>query len=56
VADVVVEAASAVRPKLGYTAGARAGRLRMLRRFAPAGLIDTGIREDLRLDALMASR
>jgi NAD(P)-dependent dehydrogenase (short-subunit alcohol dehydrogenase family) len=56
VADVVVEAASAARPKLRYTAGVRAGRLRMLRRFAPAGLIDTGIRKDLRLDALMASR
>ena len=56
VADVVVEAASAARPKLRYTAGVRAGRLRMLRRFAPSGLIDTGIRKDLRLDALMASR
>jgi NAD(P)-dependent dehydrogenase (short-subunit alcohol dehydrogenase family) len=56
VADVVVEAASAARPKLRYTAGVRAGRLRMLRRFAPAGLIDTGIRKDLRLDALTASR
>ena len=56
VADVVLEAASAARPKLRYTAGVRAGRLRMLRRFAPAGLIDTGIRKDLRLDALTASR
>jgi len=49
VADVVLEAASAARPKLRYTAGVRAGRLRLLRRFAPAGLIDTGIRKDLRL-------
>ena len=56
VADVVLEAASAARPKLRYTAGVRAGRLRMLRRFAPAGLIDTGIRKDLRLDALTGSR
>ncbi len=56
VADVVLEAASAARPKLRYTAGVRAGRLRLLRRFAPAGLIDTGIRKDLRLDALTASR
>jgi len=28
----------------------------LLRRFAPAGLIDTGIRKDLRLDALTGSR
>jgi len=56
VADVVVEAATAARPKLRYTAGVRAGRLRALHRFAPAGLIDTGIRKDLRLDALMSPR
>jgi short-subunit dehydrogenase len=55
VADVVLEAASAARPKLRYTAGVRAGRLRLLRRFAPACLIDTGIRKDLRLDALTTS-
>lgn len=56
VADAVLEAASAARPKVRYTAGVRAGRLRLLRRFAPAGLIDTGIRKDLRLDALTGSR
>lgn len=28
-----------------------AGRLRLLRTYAPAGLIDAGIRKDLRLDA-----
>ena len=56
VADVVLEAAGAARPKLRYAAGIRAGRLRLLRRFAPAGLIDTGIRKDLRLDALTGSR
>jgi NAD(P)-dependent dehydrogenase (short-subunit alcohol dehydrogenase family) len=50
VADVVLEAASAARPKLRYTAGVRAGRLRLLRRFAPAGLLDIGIRKDLRLE------
>ena len=55
VADVVLEAASAARPKLRYTAGGLASRLRLLRRFAPASLIDTGIRKDLRLDALTAS-
>jgi NAD(P)-dependent dehydrogenase (short-subunit alcohol dehydrogenase family) len=49
VAEVVLEAASAARPKLRYTAGVRAGRLRLLRRFAPAGLMDIGIRKDLGL-------
>jgi len=52
VADVVLKAASAPSPKLRYAAGALARRLRLLRRFAPAGLMDTGIRKDLRLDAL----
>lgn len=51
VADVVLEAAIAERPKLRYTAGGLANRLRLLRRFAPAGLVDAGIRKDLRLDA-----
>jgi len=55
VADVVLEAASAARPRLRYTAGARASLLRLLRRFAPGSLVDTGIRKDLRLDALTAS-
>jgi NAD(P)-dependent dehydrogenase (short-subunit alcohol dehydrogenase family) len=51
VADVVLQAALAVRPKLRYTAGGLANRLRLLRRFAPARLVDAGIRKDLRLDA-----
>jgi len=50
VADVVLSAASAARPKLRYTAGRLANRLRWLRRFAPAGVLDAGIRRDLRLD------
>jgi len=50
VADVVLEAASAARPKLRYTAGGLANRLRLLRRFAPAGAVDAGIRRSLRLD------
>ena len=54
VADVVVRAASAARPKLRYTAGAAAGRLRLLRRFAPAGVMDAGVRKDLRLDARLS--
>jgi NAD(P)-dependent dehydrogenase (short-subunit alcohol dehydrogenase family) len=55
VADVVLQAASAARPKLRYTAGGVAGRLRLLRRFAPAGVMDAGIRRDLRLDTPMVS-
>lgn len=49
VADVVLKAASAVHPKLRYTAGKLAGRLRLLRRFAPASVVDDGIRKSLRL-------
>ena len=56
VADVVLEAAIADRPKLRYVAGGLANRLRLLRRFAPAGLVDAGIRKDLRLDAPTALR
>ena len=51
VAEVVLKAASAARPQLRYTAGVVAGRLRLLRRFAPARVLDAGIRKDLRLDA-----
>src|SRR6478672_201119 len=50
VADVVLQAATDRKPKLRYTAGVLANRLRLLRRFAPAHLLDTGIRKDLRLD------
>jgi len=49
VAETVLQAAIAAHPKLRYTAGGLARRLRLLRRFAPAGLVDTGIRKDLRL-------
>jgi len=55
VADVVLKAASAANPKLRYTAGVLAGRLRLLRTYAPVGLVDAGIRKDLRLDAVAAS-
>lgn len=50
VADVVLQAATAARPKLRYTAGKLARRLSLLRRFAPVGAVDAGIRKDLRLD------
>jgi len=52
VAEVVLKAARAARPRLRYTAGGLAGRLAWLRRFAPTGLMDAGIRKDLRLDAV----
>lgn len=52
VADVVLKAASAARPKLRYTAGGLANRLSLLRRFAPASVVDAGLRKDLRLDAI----
>ena len=53
VAAVVLKAALASRPQLRYTAGGLAGRLRLLRRFAPASIMDAGIRKDLQLDMLM---
>ena len=55
VADTVLKAANAARPKLRYPAGRLANRLRLLRRFAPAGVVDAGIRKDLRLDVLTSS-
>jgi NAD(P)-dependent dehydrogenase (short-subunit alcohol dehydrogenase family) len=54
VADVVLKAATAPRPKLRYTAGSLANRLRLLRRFAPAGAVDAGVRKSLRLDGAKA--
>jgi NAD(P)-dependent dehydrogenase (short-subunit alcohol dehydrogenase family) len=56
VADTVLKAASAAHPKVRYAAGKLASRLRLLRRFAPAGLVDAGIRKDLRLDAATVSQ
>jgi NAD(P)-dependent dehydrogenase (short-subunit alcohol dehydrogenase family) len=37
--------------KVRYTAGGLAGRLRFLRAFLPASLMDAGVRRDLRLDS-----
>jgi hypothetical protein len=56
VAETVLAAATATHPKLRYAAGGRASRLQGLRRFAPAGLVDAGIRKNLNLDAPKASR
>jgi NAD(P)-dependent dehydrogenase (short-subunit alcohol dehydrogenase family) len=55
VADVVLKVARAARPKRRYTAGSLAGRVGLLRRFAPARLVDAGTRRDLPLDTLTAS-
>ncbi len=54
VADTVLKAATAVRPKVRYTPSGLASQLRLLRRFAPAAVMDAGIRKDLRLDAQKA--
>ena len=56
VADVVLKAASSSHPKLRYAAGGVARRLRWIRRFAPAGLVDAGIRKDLGLASLPRAR
>lgn len=50
VADVVLKAAEAARPKLRYPVG-RVAIMRLLRRFAPAGVVDSVVRKNLRLDA-----
>lgn len=50
VAEIVLKAAIATHPKIRYAPGL-ASRLRMLRRFAPARLVDAGVRKDLRLEA-----
>lgn len=49
VARIIVKAAGARTPQLRYTPG-RANGLRLLRRFAPAGMVDAGVRKDLRLE------
>jgi hypothetical protein len=40
--------------KSKIAAGGLANRLRILRRFAPATLVDAGVRKDLQLDAQVA--
>lgn len=52
VADVVLKAASAKNPKLRYAAGKMARQMSLLRRFAPAALVDMGIRKEMKLDSL----
>ena len=48
--EMVDLAARAGRPKLHYTPGL-ANRMQLLRRFAPASMLDAGVRKDLRLPA-----
>jgi len=52
VAATVLKAATAARPRIRYAVSGLATRLRFLRRFAPAGVMDAAIRKDLRLDAI----
>lgn len=52
VASVVLKAANAKTPKARYAAGKLASRLSLLRRFAPAALVDMGVRKELKLDSL----
>lgn len=51
VAEVVLKAIRAEQPKRRYTAGKIAAQLQFLRRFAPAGLLDAGVRKNLQLDS-----
>jgi NAD(P)-dependent dehydrogenase (short-subunit alcohol dehydrogenase family) len=51
VAEVVVSAALASKPKRRYTAGKAAGQLQFLRRFAPTSVLDKGLRKNLQLDS-----
>lgn len=53
VAEVVLKAANAARPKLRYPVR-RVATFQLLSRFAP-GLVDAGIRRNLRLDAPIAA-
>src|SRR3954470_13859369 len=50
VAQTVLEAATAKKPRLRYPAGKRAGLLARLRRYLPAGVFDSAIRKQFRLD------
>jgi short-subunit dehydrogenase len=52
VAQVVLKAANAKNPKIRYPAGKLACRLNFLRKFAPAALMDKGIRQEMKLDKL----
>ena len=50
VAEAVLEAATAAKPRLRYPAGKRAGRLALLRRYIPASIFDGALRKQLGLE------
>jgi NAD(P)-dependent dehydrogenase (short-subunit alcohol dehydrogenase family) len=50
VAEAIVRAATDFTPELRYPAGPLARRLAILRRFAPAGLVDGSLRKQMGLD------
>ena len=54
VAEVVLKAASAARPKLRYTVGRQAKTLRWLRTLAPASMVDAALRKQMGLNTLAA--
>ncbi len=47
VADTVLKAAQAARPKRRYTSGTAAARLRLMHTLLPAGVLDAGVRKQL---------
>jgi NAD(P)-dependent dehydrogenase (short-subunit alcohol dehydrogenase family) len=56
VAEAVLEAATAVKPRLRYPAGKRAALLARLRRYLPASIFDGALRKQLRLDSAGGNR
>ncbi len=49
VADVIVKAAQETNPRLSYTAGSAAARLKIMNTILPSRLLDAGIRKHLRI-------
>ena len=49
VADTVLKAARVSNPKARYTSGTAAARLRLMHTLLPAGLLDAGVRKQLRI-------
>jgi len=56
VAEAVLEAATAEKPRLRYPAGRRAGLLVRLRRYLPARIFDGALRKDFGLEEPGAER
>jgi NAD(P)-dependent dehydrogenase (short-subunit alcohol dehydrogenase family) len=56
VASAVLRAATSPHPRLRYPAGHEATRLRLLRRFAPSGLLDRGLRKQFGLNPAVVNR